>query len=304
MDEPVVYDWYVFLNDAVTLTGSSEYAVPGTEFTLTCDVPEEANVVQFYRRPDVTAPVGAIQIAGDQCYNTQVNPAVPCTPDVCSCVTSGVTIGTVFRWIIQPQTGDRGSMWFCRRINLNLPDQTLESDDYTLNVADGPGTSIALSPSDTTYTRTEGDTLPDITCTADCRPGCTFVWTRPDNTNFTVSSVLSLGQLDRSEHGTYRCTARNVVGESSVLTSVTVQYRPSVVRPTPPNLTYTLTEGQTIPTITCSADCNPVCTYSWTKDGQTYTTGSGIQLTSIQRAQGACTSARPVMSTGVTSASM
>ncbi|XP_033758281.1 lachesin-like [Pecten maximus] len=87
----------------------------------------------------------------------------------------------------------------------------------------GPSTSIALSPSDTTYTRTEGDTLPDITCTADCRPGCTFVWTRPDNTNFTVSPVLSLGQLVRSEHGTYMCAAWNVFGESTLRTSVAVQ---------------------------------------------------------------------------------
>ncbi|XP_069119326.1 carcinoembryonic antigen-related cell adhesion molecule 5-like [Argopecten irradians] len=152
-------------------------------------------------------------------------------------------------------------------------------------IADGPGTSLVLVPPDTTYTRTEGDTLPDITCTADCRPGCTFVWTRPDNTNFTVSPVLSLGQLDRSEHGTYRCTARNVVGESTRTISVVIRYGPSTVSLTPPTVTYTPTEGQTIPTITCSADCNPACTYSWTKDGQSYTTGSGLQLTNIQRGQ-------------------
>ncbi|XP_069109331.1 uncharacterized protein [Argopecten irradians] len=60
---------------------------------------------------------------------------------------------------------------------------------------------------------------------------------------------------------------------------------PSSVSLTPPTVTYTPTEGQTIPTITCSADCNPACTYSWTKDGQSYTTGSGIQLTNIQRGQ-------------------
>ncbi|XP_033759276.1 uncharacterized protein LOC117341515 [Pecten maximus] len=137
--------WFILLlltvsssSDAVTLTGSSEYAVPGTEFTLTCDVPEEANFVQFYRRPDVTTTVGSIQVGGDQCYNTNTSPAVPCTPDVCSCVTSG-GLGTMFRWIIQPQTGYHGSVWYCRRTNLNLPngDQTLDSEDYTLNVAGG-----------------------------------------------------------------------------------------------------------------------------------------------------------------------
>ncbi|XP_033759304.1 uncharacterized protein LOC117341541 [Pecten maximus] len=137
--------WFILLllavsssSDTVTLTGSSEYAVPGTEFTLTCDVPEEANSVQFYRRRDVTTPVGGIQIGGDQCYNVKVSPAVPCTPDVCSCVTSGVRLGTAFRWIIQPQqTGDHGSVWYCRRTNFYLPNgnKQVDSDDYTLNMA-------------------------------------------------------------------------------------------------------------------------------------------------------------------------
>ncbi|XP_033759002.1 cell adhesion molecule 2-like [Pecten maximus] len=316
--------------DAVTLTGSSEYAVPGTEFTLTCNVPEEANFVQFYRRPDVTTTVGSIQVAGDQCYNTKASPPVPCTPDVCSCVTSG-GLGTVFRWIIQPQTGDHGSVWYCTRTNLNLPNQRLDSANYTLMVAEqvtsitlqnpppptpehhtivlscvtspcrpaasvlwsvggvnftssstssvspaslsyvtvsrltltltramngqsvvcsayntvgsiisdtqqttldvqhGPTTSVSLSTPGDTFTGNEGDTLPDITCTADCRPGCTFVWTRPDNTNFTVSPVLSLGQLDRSEQGTYVCTARNDIGESNKTYSLYVRCKYSLL---------------------------------------------------------------------------
>ncbi|XP_033759164.1 uncharacterized protein LOC117341426 [Pecten maximus] len=285
-------------SDAVSLSGSSEYAVPGTEFTLTCDVPEEAIIVLFYGRPDVTTPVGSIPVGGDQCYNSQVYPRVPCTPDVCSCVTSG-GLGTVFRWIIQPQTGDHGSVWYCTRTNFNLPDQTLDSDDYTLNVADGPGTSIALSPPDTTYTRTEGDTLPDITCTSDCRPGCTFVWTRPDNTNFTVSPVLSLGQLDRSEHGTYRCTARNIVEESTIITSVTVQYGPgdSIVFD-PPQDSVDIIENQTISDVRCSADCRPVCIYTLSRSGTDYTNPLSLSVATRNNAgQYTCT-ARNTVSQG------
>ncbi|XP_021363703.1 carcinoembryonic antigen-related cell adhesion molecule 5-like [Mizuhopecten yessoensis] len=148
----------------------------------------------------------------------------------------------------------------------------------------GPDT-VTRSPPDTTYTTTEGDALPDITCTADCRPGCTFVWTRPDNTNFPASAVLSLGQLDRSERGTYRCTARNVVRELTTATSVIILYGPSAVSLTPSTTSYTPIEGHTLPTVTCSSDCNPVCTYSWTKDGQSHTTRSDLQLTNIQRGQ-------------------
>ncbi|XP_021372497.1 carcinoembryonic antigen-related cell adhesion molecule 1-like [Mizuhopecten yessoensis] len=290
--------------DAVTLTGSSEYAVPGSEFTLTCDVPEEANRVQLYRRPNLTAILGSIQVAGGQCYNTITTTPVLCSPDVCSCTTTSTVYGTVFQWVIQPQTGDHGSVWYCWRTNPALPeaDRVVNSPDYTLNVADGPGT-VTLSPHDTFYTRTEGDTLPDITCTADCRPGCTFVWTKPDNTNFTASAVLSLGQLDRSEHGTYRCTARNVVGELTTTTSVTVQYGPSTVTLSPADITYTKTEGDTLPDITCTADCRPGCTFVWTKPDNTNFTASAVlslgQLDRSEHGTYRCT-ARNVVGTGIT----
>ncbi|XP_060083574.1 hemicentin-2-like, partial [Ylistrum balloti] len=263
--------WTTFTStDAVTLTGSSVYAVPGSGFTLTCDVPEEAQGVRFYRRPEVTSPEGAVQVGGDQCYNIKVALPVPCTPDVCSCVTSE-GLGTVFRWIMQPQTEDHGSVWFCRRTNTNLPNQTLDSADFILEVANGPGTSIALSPPDTTYTKTEGDTLPDITCAADCKPDCTFVWTRPDNINFTVSPVLSLGQLKRSEHGTYKCTARNGVGESTSTTHVIVHYGPGVsISFEPQEDSVDVAENQTVTDVICSADCRPLCTYTWSKLGSNY----------------------------------
>ncbi|XP_021368369.1 basement membrane-specific heparan sulfate proteoglycan core protein-like [Mizuhopecten yessoensis] len=260
------------MTDAVTLTGSSEYAVPGSDFTLTCDVPEEANAVTFYRRPNVSTPVGSIQVGGSQCYNINVNTPVLCTPDVCSCVTTSTGgRGTVFRWVIQTQTGDHGSVWFCERNNLTLPDQVLDSPDYTLKTANGPGSSATVSLPDTIYNRTEGDTFQDITCTADCRPGCTFVWTKPDNTNFTASAVLSLGQRDRSEHGTYRCTARNGVGESTTTINLAVMYGPgNSITFQPEQALLDIVENQTVPDIVCAADCEPQCTYIWSKVGTTY----------------------------------
>ncbi|XP_021358583.1 carcinoembryonic antigen-related cell adhesion molecule 5-like [Mizuhopecten yessoensis] len=365
----------VFLSssDAVTLTGSSEYAVPGSEFTLRCDVPEEASQVELHRRDDVTAIQGSIQVRDGQCYNTSTTTPVLCSPAICSCTTTPTDYGTEFQWIIQPQTLDLGSLWYCIRVNVRLPDadRVVNSPDYALSVAGGPRTvrlsppaitytrtdgdmlpditctaycipgcafvwtkpdntnftasavlslgqldrseqgtyictvcniygystisavvtvqygpdTVTLSPPDTFYTRNEGDTLPDITCTAGCRPGCTFVWTKLDYTNLPASAVLSLRQLDRSEHGTYRCTARNVVRELTTAISVTILYGPSNVSLTPSTTSYTPIEGHTLPTVTCSSDCNPVCTYSWTKDGQSHTTGSDLQPTDIVRGQ-------------------
>ncbi|XP_060084872.1 hemicentin-1-like [Ylistrum balloti] len=288
--------WITFTStDAVTLTGSSQYAVPGSGFTLTCDVPEEAEGVRFYRRPEVTSPEGVIQVGGDQCYNVNVVPPVLCTPDICSCVTSG-GLGTVFRWIIQPQTGDHGSVWFCTRTNTILPNLTLESADYTFNIAGGPSTSIALSPPDTTYTRTEGDTLPAITCTADCRPSCTFVWTRPDNTNFTVSPVLSLEQLDRSEHGTYRCTARNIAGESTSTVSVSLEYGPGdSISFEPQQDSVDVVENQTITDVTCSANCRPLCFLTWSKSGTYYPNPLNLSMaTRTNAGQYTCRAFNPV----------
>ncbi|XP_033758626.1 hemicentin-1-like isoform X1 [Pecten maximus] len=157
----------------------------------------------------------------------------------------------------------------------------------SVTVQYGPGTSIILSPPDTIYTRTEGDPLPDITCTADCRPGCTFVWTRPDNTNFTVSPVLSLGQLDRSEHGTYRCTARNAVGESISTIIVTLQYGPgSSLILSPQETKYMRIKGDTLPDITCTADCRPGCTFVWTRpDNTNFTVSPVLSLGQLDRSE-------------------
>jgi len=85
---------------------------------------------------------------------------------------------------------------------------------------DGPG--IKLTPSDEIYIRNEDEILADITCTADCRPDCSYVWMLPSNTNITAR-VLSLLALKRDEQGTYKCVARNVVGESVKAVRITVQ---------------------------------------------------------------------------------
>ncbi|XP_033758266.1 hemicentin-2-like [Pecten maximus] len=246
-------------SDAVTLSGSPEYAVPGTKFTLTCDVPEEANSVQFYRRPNVTTTVGVIQVAGDQCYNIQVSPAVPCTSDVCSCVTCGVTIGTVFRWIIQPQTGDHGSVWYCTRTNLNLPDQTLDSDDYTLTVADGPGDSTVFDPPQNSVDIIENQTISDVRCSADCRPACTYTWSR-SGTDYT--NPLSLSVATRTNAGQYTCTARNIVSQGTKTWNLIVRFPPRIL-----SLDYTDGNSDVAEngpkSLMCSVESSPPSTIQW-----------------------------------------
>ncbi|XP_069129815.1 carcinoembryonic antigen-related cell adhesion molecule 5-like [Argopecten irradians] len=246
--------------DAVSIRGISPYTILGTPFALICDVPEEADVVRFYRSPN-DIKVGEVRVSISICYNMLVQPPISCPTSLCTCVPSDVNRGTRFVWYIQPQPEDHGSQWFCRRSNPDISPKLLDSDIYTIMVADPPS-FLSLSPMETTYTKEEGEFLPDIVGTAaNCRPDCDFVWTGPDNTNF-LSSVLSLGQLDRSEHGTYTCTAFNEAGELSMAISVNVRYPSQII-----SLDYVV-GGSDVPenetkTLVCSVESFPPSIIQW-----------------------------------------
>ena len=77
-------------------------------------------------------------------------------------------------------------------------------------IVDGPE-CVTLSPPTTTYTVTEGDTIPSISCTASCRPQCTFMWTGPNVPDGTTND-LYLQNINRNQKGTCNCTATNEVG--------------------------------------------------------------------------------------------
>ena len=64
------------------------------------------------------------------------------------------------------------------------------------------------------YTVTEGDTIPSISCTASCRPQCTFMWTGPKVPDDTTSN-LDLQNINRNHKGTFYCTATNDVGNKT-----------------------------------------------------------------------------------------
>ena len=91
-----------------------------------------------------------------------------------------------------------------------------------LFILDGPE-SVTLSPPNTTYTVTEGDTMPSISCNASCRPQCTFMWTGPNVPNGTTKD-LYLQNINRNESGTFYSTATNEVG-SKMSPNVVVDVR-------------------------------------------------------------------------------
>ncbi|XP_060553988.1 carcinoembryonic antigen-related cell adhesion molecule 5-like [Ruditapes philippinarum] len=144
-----------------------------------------------------------------------------------------------------------------------------QSKDLTVDVIYGPyQSSTKLSPTTQNYTKNEGQSLNDITCSANCYPDCTYTWrkTRQEQTT-TVSStsVLSIGELHREDAGLYTCIAKNPEKISSptttIQTLVNVRYGPNTVSL---NVTspYDVLEGKSL-IIQCTAECYPGCSYTW-----------------------------------------
>ncbi|XP_048241008.1 protein turtle-like [Haliotis rufescens] len=137
--------------------------------------------------------------------------------------------------------------------------QGLESEwsqGYNMEPQYGPY-QISLTPSISSYTVTEHQALPSITCSAICRPGCTYRWFH-NGTAFSSGAVLQ-GQADRSKTGSYRCQPSNTHGSGdSVTVSVDVQYPATVIMFTVNSLSGTLAVNESDPvTLRCQVDSNP-----------------------------------------------
>ncbi|XP_071173997.1 neural cell adhesion molecule 2-like isoform X2 [Mytilus edulis] len=120
----------------------------------------------------------------------------------------------------------------------------------------------AVSPSSTEFKITQGNTVENITCSAECWPICTFQWIGQNYKN--EGAELLLENITISQSGRYRCKAKNSLRtESSKYITMDVLYAPETVVLSPSKEIYTRTEGSSIRSITCSADCNPVCNITW-----------------------------------------
>ncbi|XP_048241018.1 contactin-1-like [Haliotis rufescens] len=137
--------------------------------------------------------------------------------------------------------------------------QGLESEwsqGYNMEPQYGPY-QISLTPSTSSYTVTEHQALPSITCSALCRPGCTYRWLH--NGTAVISGAVLQGQADRSKTGSYRCQPSNTHGSSDSLTvSVDVQYPATVSMFTANSHGGSVTVNESDPvTLRCQVDSNP-----------------------------------------------
>ncbi|XP_076111751.1 contactin-1-like isoform X2 [Mytilus galloprovincialis] len=170
-------------------------------------------------------------------------------------------------WTYTPESTPKNDETFYCEVN---GDNGLYSNSTTVRPA--VLSSVIVSPLSTEYKITQGDTVENITCSALCWPICTFQWIGQNYKN--EGAELKLENITFSQSGRYQCQAKNSIrtGSSKYIT-IKVLYAPKNVDISPSNEVYTRTEGGSISTIICSADCNPVCNYTWTyPDSSTHVT--------------------------------
>jgi hypothetical protein len=79
---------------------------------------------------------------------------------------------------------------------------------------DGPGSSISFNPADESITKSQGQSLGPIDCSAQCNPPCQFYWIKPNGT-VVDGSKLEIQSLSKNDHGTFTCHTGNGYGNNA-----------------------------------------------------------------------------------------
>lgn len=151
-----------------------------------------------------------------------------------------------------------------------------------IDIQTGPGSTITFTPPANRQVVTEGGDLL-VKCSADCSPACRYTWRYNTEDLATQEGQLSLVDISRDDKGLYTCVADNGYGnQGTKQLKVDVQYGPGdTVELFPADANQVLNEGNSI-FISCSADCNPMCTYTWYLGNRIInSTNGGLSLVSV-----------------------
>ncbi|KAK7106149.1 hypothetical protein V1264_017439 [Littorina saxatilis] len=157
--------------------------------------------------------------------------------------------------------------------------QSTDSDVYIMDPL-YPPEELLFDPPRANYAVSSSETLPEVTCTADCNPACTFDWYKGSQI-FQAGDRLSLGTADKNNAGNYFCRATNNIGNKDKPLIITVEDSVSTPTLIPPTSEYNVPEGTNVDDIFCRAECTPECTYTWLKDGQRLLGSQGIRLGTV-----------------------
>ncbi|KAK3575812.1 hypothetical protein CHS0354_018283 [Potamilus streckersoni] len=154
----------------------------------------------------------------------------------------------------------------------------------TLVVIYGPASGqVMLSTSDSNQTVEDG-TMLNITCSADCYPLCSFIWTGPQG--FSQSGTHLSRVVDRNKGGNYICTASNqdnLQKSATASVRIIVMYGPGSSVNLGSNPPTSVNLHQRAPDINCSATCYPPCDYRWYHYRTMYSSGATLSLGVIEK---------------------
>ncbi|WAR05708.1 LOW QUALITY PROTEIN: PGBM-like protein, partial [Mya arenaria] len=137
----------------------------------------------------------------------------------------------------------------------------------------GPST-ISLSPLATSYTKTEGDTLRDITCSTVCHPECAYTWSKVGTTGTIRNNALLNLAIKTRGRVLHMYSYKSKIVRYTEWAHSGCEVGPNTALINPSNMNYTINENQPIITIVCSATCYPTCTFSWKETTPTLSSAS------------------------------
>ncbi|XP_065070051.1 receptor-type tyrosine-protein phosphatase S-like isoform X2 [Rhopilema esculentum] len=144
--------------------------------------------------------------------------------------------------------------------------------------------AIAFNTSSTSIVLNETSSF-FVECTANSNPTAAYSWTNKAGTVVSSTSVLSISSVNRSQNGSYTCTATNSAGliVSKSLT-LDVHYIDAIAFNTS-STSIVLNETSSF-FVECTAKSNPTAAYSWTnKAGTVVSSSSVLSISSVNRNQ-------------------
>ncbi|XP_041372832.1 carcinoembryonic antigen-related cell adhesion molecule 1-like [Gigantopelta aegis] len=221
------------------LTTSGPYGIVGSPFTFTCRTRPTPEITWFENNTEYMMHC----LGRGECHYLSSHPTDYIS--TCSYEVFTLTINSVN--IHQHRTA-----WRCRGMRYRQA-----SNRVVLEVRDGPGSTVRVNAPSALIPEEGSDVA--VSCAADCFLRCDFTWTFNDKT-ISNSSILSISGINRTQNGTYTCTALNPDTRQSANTSVHVDvlYQPVIklMQLKKPDTEAVVDEVRPI-TLICVVDSNP-----------------------------------------------
>ncbi|KAL1281318.1 hypothetical protein QQF64_000121 [Cirrhinus molitorella] len=193
----------------------------------------------------------------------------------------GTFVGSGRIYSISKISSDHSGEYKCKSINEH---GEKDSDTVTLNVLYPPrNISVSISPSGEIK---EGNSV-SLNCSSDSNPPAEISWFK-GGTSLGSGRIYSISKISSDHSGEYKCKSRNKHGEKySDTLPLNVMYPPrsvsvSIIQ------SGLIWEGDSV-TLICSSDSNPpALNFSWFKENQSSSVGSGQSFSALQSGRFYC----------------